>query len=561
MAKKIISVLLTVVLVLGSMLAVFAETDPAGNIQISQDVYNLTVKVEAEKTGRLTAYIISADNTDTKIYSIAQTKEYTLEDDKVIYQFDLVLGSDMASGTYKLLLGDVYHADKEFEFVNVNDLLNFYNSLDTAAVDDVYTLLSDEDVKTSYDLTDYLALSDDVRYLVDKEIVNWSLAATLDTIGDVESAFKTNMDKEMLLANIADAKANNFETSVKAALKADILDDTFAEEVSAEAIREFMFPEDVTSIAAEDVSVQFDLATLLAIANSAGYVILSEATEYYVDKGIINVNAKSLKSIEKENLQYTLFKQLREANVATVEEFEETIKDLMSELLDEGSSSSSSSGSGGGKVNGGGYGGSSIGSTTRPSAKPSEDKPVTPVTFTDMGTATWAMDSVSYLASHGVINGKGNNLFVPNDTVTREEFVKMIILAFNSSMSNAGCAFEDVDTNRWSYPYIVTASDLGLVTGVNETTFNPTGGISREDLAVILNRAYKLTGKTAGKASVSFSDAGSIAGYAKDAVATLVGLGVMNGVGDGKFAPKAVVTRAQAAKAIYELLIVTGGVK
>ena len=58
-----------------------------------------------------------------------------------------------------------------------------------------------------------------------------------------------------------------------------------------------------------------------------------------------------------------------------------------------------------------------------------------------------------------------------------------------------------------------------------------------------------------------FTDAGAISSYAKEAVAVLCDIGVLNGMGDGCFAPRGPVTRAQAAKAVYALLILIGGEK
>ena len=183
------------------------------------------------------------------------------------------------------------------------------------------------------------------------------------------------------------------------------------------------------------------------------------------------------------------------------------------------------------------------------------------VSFGDIESVVWAKPAILYLAEQGVLAGRGEGVFAPNDTVTREEFVKMIVAAFSVKTDGAACDFEDVSAGRWSYPYIGTATELGLVYGVDETHFNPTGIITREDLAVILHRAYNLAGKEAEISVVSFADAHDISGYAMDAVAALTGVGVINGMGDGTFAPKGTVTRAQAAKAIYELLQATGGVK
>ena len=138
--------------------------------------------------------------------------------------------------------------------------------------------------------------------------------------------------------------------------------------------------------------------------------------------------------------------------------------------------------------------------------------------------------------------------------MTREEFVKLIIVAFQAFNDAASASFEDVLKDRWSYPYIASAVTSGLITGLDETTFNPEGIMTREDMAVILYRACKRAGLAAQDTAADFTDADEIAEYAKEAVGRLAGQKIINGMGDGTFLPKGTVTRAQAAKAVYELL-------
>ena len=269
--------------------------------------------------------------------------------------------------------------------------------------------------------------------------------------------------------------------------------------------------------------------------------------------------------MKKENLHYEVFKKLKDDTYLSVSLYEKALETVIDAYMEEteeeesssGGSSGSSSGGGSGSSGGGGVKGATAGNsnTQKPAVKP------VPVTFSDIDSVTWAKPAITYLAERGIVSGRGNGEFAPNDTVTREEFVKLIVATFATNIGGSNCSFEEVSSDRWSYPYIATATELGLVNGVDDTHFHPTGGITREDLAVILYRAYQLAGKDAKASELSFADADSISDYAKDAVSALVEIGVMNGMGDGTFAPKSVVTRAQAAKAIYELLMIVGGGK
>jgi len=133
------------------------------------------------------------------------------------------------------------------------------------------------------------------------------------------------------------------------------------------------------------------------------------------------------------------------------------------------------------------------------------------------------------------------------------------VTAFSDTNSGAECDFSDVSTDRWSYPYIATAFNLGLITGVDASNFEPTGSITRENLAVILYRTYNYAGKKVVAENASYTDSENISSYAKDAVNAMAKLGIMEGMGDGTFSPKTVVTRAQAAKVIYSLITLIGG--
>jgi len=79
-------------------------------------------------------------------------------------------------------------------------------------------------------------------------------------------------------------------------------------------------------------------------------------------------------------------------------------------------------------------------------------------------------------------------------------------------------------------------------------------------MATILYRMFKLLDIEIAGDAMSFTDNGQISSWAKEAVSALSGAGVINGMGDGTFAPKALVTRAQLAKVTYEIMKLVGGV-
>jgi len=154
------------------------------------------------------------------------------------------------------------------------------------------------------------------------------------------------------------------------------------------------------------------------------------------------------------------------------------------------------------------------------------------------------------LKDMGAINGKTDSDFAPADYVTREEFIKMFVSLFGEVDSDASADFADVDSSAWYYSYVASALKAGIVNGVGDGRFGVGQNISRQDIAVIAFRALAIA---KGENEVSFDDFDSIADYAKDAVDALSSQGIINGMGDGSFAPNANATRAQAAKILYEL--------
>lgn len=90
---------------------------------------------------------------------------------------------------------------------------------------------------------------------------------------------------------------------------------------------------------------------------------------------------------------------------------------------------------------------------------------------------------------------------------------------------------------------------------MDEEHFGVGQNITREDMAVMVYRAAKKTGKVSdAEQGAAFADENEISDYAKEAVNTLKARGVMGGKGENRFEPKAYATRAEAAKMIHGLI-------
>lgn len=214
------------------------------------------------------------------------------------------------------------------------------------------------------------------------------------------------------------------------------------------------------------------------------------------------------------------------------------------------------SGGSGGSA-GGNRGTSGSGNRAYDISVPSGDivQPVPPTAiFEDLSQAEWATEYVEALYQAGIVNGKGEKQFAPLAEVTREEFVKMLVLAVDLMPMEGNLAFEDVDGEAWYAPYLACAVQEGLVQGISDTMFGVGMPITREDMSVLAARAIAIkTGNKSLMEQTAYKDWEQIADYAKESVARLSMLGLLQGNENGEFCPRRHTSRAEAAKVLYLL--------
>ncbi|WP_150275221.1 bifunctional 2',3'-cyclic-nucleotide 2'-phosphodiesterase/3'-nucleotidase [Paenibacillus tepidiphilus] len=187
-------------------------------------------------------------------------------------------------------------------------------------------------------------------------------------------------------------------------------------------------------------------------------------------------------------------------------------------------------------------------------ATPSPAPSAVPV-FNDLGKVAWAQEAINELVGLGVLQGVGGGSFAPAKNVTRAEFAAMLVRALDLEATGTLAAFSDVKADVWYAQPIAAAVQAGLVQGSGNGKFEPGRQITREEMAIMIANALKEQLQNAEKGSLDqFSDKGTIATYAQTAVAQLTELGIVNGMGAGKFAPKAAANRAQAAVIVYRML-------
>lgn len=161
--------------------------------------------------------------------------------------------------------------------------------------------------------------------------------------------------------------------------------------------------------------------------------------------------------------------------------------------------------------------------------------------------SAWALASVQAAYSQGLMKGVSETelVFAPKQKITRAEFAALLLRLAGEAPADSPAAsvFSDVKAGSWYYGTVLKAKELGIISGVSDTVFNPDGYITRQDMAVMIMRAFKLDSSgTAG----AFTDESRISSYALSAVRTVSQLGYMSGY-NGAFDPAAAVTREMAA--------------
>lgn len=178
------------------------------------------------------------------------------------------------------------------------------------------------------------------------------------------------------------------------------------------------------------------------------------------------------------------------------------------------------------------------------------------IIFSDVSESDSSYTAVMYLAEKGIISGKGNSLFCPNDTLKREELAKIITNAFGLDLSENAPVFKDVPAGVWYADCVRTVAQHELMKGISTDEFGSGYDISRQDLAVILKRFLERKGvELRLNNSILFADASEIADYAKEAVEVLAAVGIMKDKEKNCFAPDESATRAETVEAIYNALL------
>ena len=151
--------------------------------------------------------------------------------------------------------------------------------------------------------------------------------------------------------------------------------------------------------------------------------------------------------------------------------------------------------------------------------------------FTDV-TKNWAYPGIQYCVTHGIMGGMGDGTFAPTGTTTRAQIVQILYNLEGTPAVSGTTPFTDLTAN-WYKPAILWAYQNNVVAGTSPTTFDPDQPVTREQIAVILTQymfhVLKMD-RTWTPADLStFPDGAQVSGWAKEAMQDAVALGLING--------------------------------
>lgn len=178
------------------------------------------------------------------------------------------------------------------------------------------------------------------------------------------------------------------------------------------------------------------------------------------------------------------------------------------------------------------------------------------VVFDDIG-GHWAEENIIYAAAREIFSGISETTFAPDSNMTRAMFVTVLgRLAGVTADMNRTSDFTDVPEGQWYTPYVAWAAENKIVEGYGNDLFGPDDLVTREQMCAIITRYLKAEGYelTVQAEAADFTDSDSISEWAKEAVNYCQTRELIVGKDNNRFAPQDNSTRAEAATILRRLI-------
>ncbi len=181
-------------------------------------------------------------------------------------------------------------------------------------------------------------------------------------------------------------------------------------------------------------------------------------------------------------------------------------------------------------------------------AETETESKTTATQFTDV-KGHWAADYIGKLVEKGIIKGKSEAEFAPDDNITRAEFVTLLYRISGES-ADIYEGFTDVNKSDWYADAVYWARTAEITSGVSEKMFAPDDNITREQAATFIVRFANHINLSLEnlQSTEEFVDVRSVSDWAQNAVKLMQSAGIIGGKGGNNFAPSESTTRAETAK-------------
>ncbi len=302
---------------------------------------------------------------------------------------------------------------------------------------------------------------------------------------------------------------------------------------------------------------------LSRIKTAESYESLKTIYENYLPN-ILKSDSRYTKTVSK-----SVFKELIKLNFVNLPDMEDNFEIALNKAIKNNSGSGTGSSGTGGSSSGGGPS-ASINTPVNSGYDPSINESagtnnpentargykITKLipgnaSFSDLPTEHWGYNAVSSLYASGIISGYENGTFQPSKGITRAEFAKLMVAAFNFT-GNPAKRFSDVADDQWFSKYVNVAADNDIINGY-DGKFNPNDNIKRQDAILIAYRAAQAVGVSY-SGTYNFDDLLSADTYSWPAIISLSANKIITGDNNNFVNPQNEITRVEAAQVIFRLL-------
>lgn len=529
----------------------FAET------AIKIEDKTITVTCDAQPGGRTALTVARKNHQLSETQWIVAVKECVEENGKAVFRFNMpdMINDESIDGEYVVYTKAEGEDMKDVEFIyvspaNLSELRTLFKSVESA--DELKNIFEDTGNELplefmGYNIDEYKKLDGVYKTNTCLDMFN-----AIEDFSEASEAQKLTAFTQALILNCVNSSSTSEDFS-------DVISDMVFENVtykniSDENLKSWIgkcLSDSKTFRSYDELLSEYEISNIMYKINTARFSSLKNIIETYAEDLDItssDIYKKYTKKSSTGDVNEKLAKRIEKKKPQTADELLSEIRNVLESDSGKGTSS------GGGNYNPGGSNGGSGGGMTvlpqNPNQNPKQDEKIN--LFNDVDDSFWGYTAISILAEKGVVNGDDNGNFRPNDNITREEFVKMVVSIKGDMDSNAECNFDDVQKSSWYYKYVANAVNKGIVFGKSENLFGSGEVLTRQDMTVICHR---ITSSDIEKkrSDVLFNDEGMISDYAKIAIHELYQAELINGVGDNIFEPLAYATRAQAAQILYSI--------